>query len=47
MRRSLALLLILALCVPAGLASAQSGLRTECDVASASCVYEAEVPVNS
>ena len=47
MRRSLALLLILALCVPAGLASAQSGLRTEGDVASASGVYEAEVPVNS
>ncbi|MCW4453483.1 DUF2066 domain-containing protein [Flavobacterium sp. MXW15] len=47
MRRSLALLLFLALCLPATAVLAQSGLRTEGDVASASGTYEAEVPVNS
>src|SRR5690606_12095002 len=47
MRRSLATLLFLALCVPVSLAQAQSGVRTEGDVASASGTYEAEVPVNS
>ncbi|WP_269790410.1 DUF2066 domain-containing protein [Stenotrophomonas sp. Iso1] len=47
MRRSLATILFLALCMPVSLAQAQSGVRTEGDVASASGTYEAEVPVNS
>ncbi|KAF1055277.1 MAG: hypothetical protein GAK43_00070 [Stenotrophomonas maltophilia] len=46
MRRSLILTLLLALCLPVA-ATAQSGLRTEGDVATASGAYEAEVPVNS
>ncbi len=47
MRRSLATLLFLALCLPVAAAFAQSGLRTEGDVAGARNPYEAEVPVNS
>jgi hypothetical protein len=46
MRRSLFLMMFLALCLPVA-TMAQSGLRTEGDVASASGAYEAEVPVNS
>lgn len=46
MRRSLFLMMFLALCLPVA-SMAQSGLRTEGDVASASGAYEAEVPVNS
>jgi len=44
MPRSLFLILLLALCLPLP-ALAQSGLRTEGDVATASGAYEAEVPV--
>lgn len=44
MPRSLFLIMLLALCLP-GAALAQSGLRTEGDVATASGAYEAEVPV--
>lgn len=47
MRRSLATILFFALCLPGGMALAQSGMRTEGDVASARSAYEAEVPVNS
>jgi hypothetical protein len=48
MRRSLVTILFLALCLPlGGGALAQSGMRTEGDVANASGTYEAEVPVNS
>jgi hypothetical protein len=47
MRRSLALLLSFALCLPAAAALAQAGLRTEGDVAGAQGPYDAEVPVNS
>ena len=47
MRRSLALLLSFALCLPAAAALAQAGLRTEGDVAGAQSPYDAEVPVNS
>lgn len=46
MRRSLFLMMFLALCLPVA-TLAQSGLRTEGDVATASGAYEAEVPVNS
>jgi len=46
MRRSLFLMMFLALCLPVA-TMAQSGLRTEGDVATASGAYEAEVPVNS
>ena len=46
MRRSLILTLLLALSLPVA-TMAQSGLRTEGDVATASGAYEAEVPVNS
>lgn len=46
MRRSLFLMMFLALCLPVATV-AQSGLRTEGDVATASGSYEAEVPVNS
>ncbi|WP_422508990.1 DUF2066 domain-containing protein [Stenotrophomonas sp. GZD-301] len=46
MRRSLLFVMFLALCLPVA-TMAQSGLRTEGDVASASGAYEAEVPVNS
>jgi len=46
MRRSLILTLLFALCLPVA-SMAQSGLRTEGDVATASGSYEAEVPVNS
>ncbi len=46
MRRSLFFMMFLALCLPVA-SMAQSGLRTEGDVASASGAYEAEVPVNS
>ncbi|MFI8718386.1 DUF2066 domain-containing protein [Stenotrophomonas sp. NPDC077464] len=46
MRRSLFVMMFLALCLPVA-TMAQSGLRTEGDVASASGAYEAEVPVNS
>lgn len=46
MRRSLFLMMFLALCLPVA-TMAQSGLRTEGDVATASGSYEAEVPVNS
>ncbi len=46
MRRSLILMMFLALCLPVA-TMAQSGLRTEGDVASATGAYEAEVPVNS
>jgi len=47
MRRSLALLLILAGCLAPALAVAQADLRTEGDVAKAQGAYDAEVPVNS
>jgi len=47
MRRSLAPLLFLLLCLPIAAVQAQSGMRTEGDVASAQGAYEAEVPVNS
>ncbi|PPU95364.1 DUF2066 domain-containing protein [Xanthomonas hyacinthi] len=47
MRRSLALLLSFALCLPAAAALAQADLRTEGDVAGAQSPYDAEVPVNS
>ncbi|MCL7713053.1 DUF2066 domain-containing protein [Stenotrophomonas mori] len=47
MRRSLAFFLFLALGLSAPLASAQSGVRTEGDLASAQNPYQAEVPVNS
>ncbi len=48
MRRSLVTILFLVLCLPfGGGALAQSGMRTEGDVANASGAYEAEVPVNS
>ncbi|MGE8281530.1 MAG: DUF2066 domain-containing protein [Stenotrophomonas sp.] len=47
MRRSLAPLLFLLLCLPISAVQAQSGMRTEGDVASAQGAYEAEVPVNS
>ncbi|MGB3393982.1 MAG: DUF2066 domain-containing protein, partial [Stenotrophomonas sp.] len=47
MRRSLVFPLFLAFCLSAPAALAQSGLRTEGDVASAQNPYEAEVPVNS
>ncbi|WP_305804373.1 DUF2066 domain-containing protein [Stenotrophomonas sp. YIM B06876] len=47
MRRSLAIILFLALCLPAPAALAQSAMRTEGDIASAHGAYEAEVPVNS
>ncbi len=47
MRRSLAPLLFLLLCLPIVAVQAQSGMRTEGDVASAQGAYEAEVPVNS
>ncbi|KRG87693.1 hypothetical protein ABB34_03655 [Stenotrophomonas daejeonensis] len=47
MRRSLVFTLFLAFCLSAPAALAQSGLRTEGDVASAQSAYEAEVPVNS
>ena len=47
MRPILALALSVFLALPAGTAQAQSGLRTEGDVATAQGVYEAEVPVNS
>ena len=46
MRRSLFLMMLLTLCLPVA-TMAQSGLRTEGDVATASGAYEAEVPVNS
>lgn len=46
MRRSLILTMFLALCLPVA-TMAQSGMRTEGDVASATGAYEAEVPVNS
>ncbi len=46
MRRSLFVMMFLALCLPVA-TMAQSGLRTEGDVATASGAYEAEVPVNS
>jgi hypothetical protein len=46
MRRSLILIMFLALCLPVA-TMAQSGMRTEGDVATASGAYEAEVPVNS
>lgn len=46
MRRSLLLFMLLTLCLPVA-TMAQSGLRTEGDVATASGAYEAEVPVNS
>lgn len=46
MRRSLFVMMILALCLPVA-TMAQSGMRTEGDVATASGAYEAEVPVNS
>lgn len=46
MRRSLFFMMFLALCLPVA-SMAQSGLRTEGDVATASGAYEAEVPVNS
>ncbi|MGE8249002.1 MAG: DUF2066 domain-containing protein, partial [Stenotrophomonas bentonitica] len=46
MRRSLFFMMFLALCLPVA-TMAQSGLRTEGDVATASGAYEAEVPVNS
>ncbi|QHB70442.1 DUF2066 domain-containing protein [Stenotrophomonas sp. 364] len=46
MRRSLFLMMLLTLCLPVA-TMAQSGLRTEGDVASATGAYEAEVPVNS
>ncbi|HBP02226.1 MAG TPA: DUF2066 domain-containing protein, partial [Stenotrophomonas sp.] len=46
MRRSLILTLLLALSLPVA-TMAQSGLRTEGDVATATGAYEAEVPVNS
>lgn len=46
MRRSLFFTMFLALCLPVA-TMAQSGLRTEGDVASATGAYEAEVPVNS
>ncbi len=45
MRRSLALLMTLLLCLPAAAALAQ--LRTEGDAAAAQGTYDAEVPVNS
>lgn len=47
MRRSLAFILFLATCLSMPVALAQSGMRTEGDVASAQNPYEAEVPVNS
>ena len=47
MRRSLVSALFLALCLAAGTVAAQSGLRTEGDVAQAAGSYEAEVPVSS
>ncbi len=47
MRRSLAFFLFLASCLSVPAALAQSGMRTEGDVASAQNPYEAEVPVNS
>ena len=47
MRRSLAFILFLATCLSMPVALAQSGMRTEGDVASAQSAYEAEVPVNS
>lgn len=47
MRRSLATILFLALCLPVAPVLAQVDIRTEGDVASARSVYEAEVPVNS
>lgn len=47
MRRSLVTVLFLALCLPGTVALAQSGMRTEGDVAAAAGSYEAEVPVNS
>ncbi|HBN53839.1 MAG TPA: DUF2066 domain-containing protein, partial [Stenotrophomonas sp.] len=47
MRRSLAFSLFLAFCLSVPAAHAQSGMRTEGDVASAQNPYEAEVPVNS
>ncbi len=47
MRRSLVTILFLAFFLPMGGALAQSGMRTEGDVANAKGTYEAEVPVNS
>lgn len=47
MRRSLVTILFLALLLPVPMVLAQSGMRTEGDVASARGAYEAEVPVNS
>jgi len=47
MRRTVATILFLLLCLPVSAALAQSGMRTEGDVASAQGAYEAEVPVNS
>lgn len=47
MRRSLVTILFLVLCLPVSLVQAQSGMRTEGDVAGAHSAYEAEVPVNS
>jgi len=47
MRRSLALVLLLACCLAPAVAAAQADLRTEGDVARAQGAYEAEVPVNS
>ena len=47
MRRSLAFSLFLALSLSLPVVHAQSGMRTEGDVASAQNPYEAEVPVNS
>src|SRR5690606_360346 len=47
MRRSLVTILFLALLLPVPTVLAQTGLRTEGDVASARGAYEAEVPVNS
>jgi hypothetical protein len=47
MRRSLVTILFLAFCLPVPTVWAQSGARTEGDVASARGAYEAEVPVNS
>ena len=47
MRRSLAFSLFLALCLSVPAARAQSGMRTEGDVASATGLYAAEVPVSS
>ncbi|MFT3763424.1 MAG: DUF2066 domain-containing protein [Pseudoxanthomonas sp.] len=47
MRRNLALILAAWLALAVGPVAAQSGLRTEGDVAGAKGIYEAEVPVNS